>query len=802
MRMAWRGRGGWRWLAAALFIAALVLGLGFVLRASGLGTAANVAQLVSLAPLVVGLANWPRAGKTGAQGREADLLARLGEHLRTIAYAQGLTGRDVRERIAGWDGDRIDAYLDGKQRPGWDFVVAFLDAVAGDERWRRELLEQRLRPVWEAAGAAAADGQGAQAAGTRRPVREPGRDDWLEALREAASRRRAVEELRESVEVHEGLATGMGEVLGRLAQAAAALGIERDELRRQVADFQGSRQSASHPAQAELEELRGQLRDLQERLSHAERLKAQMAQRLEESERQRLLAEQLRDEAIARAERARLAAELDGSAQHALPLAATADSTVLMGGTDRQVTEAILGHVDRVLEEEAARLSRFGEIFTGSQTPDWRRRRVVAVAVAIVFAAAGLTGWLTHGPSAEVGGATPLPLAWTAAQAPLPRGATAGKDQFANLGGVVCSAPGSCVAVGIYETGTDGAVDKPLIETFSGGTWTASSAVAGAGVSGLLGVACPTRAYCVTVGYHATSPNHQIPVAVTLSDGIWTAASLPLPRNAAQFGQLEDVECLAPGACIATGFFNDQNGSQQALIETLAHGAWTALRAPLPAAAASAPDASLSETACPTVGWCIAIGSYTANNGNQESFIETLADGTWTPKAAPLPADADPDTDNDVLNGISCQAPRHCIAVGTYSTYSVVSEPEAETLSGGTWTAATPPIPADAVASLKAGDEYATLNTVACRAPDSCVALGSYTLGNGADGGLVDTLSGKTWTTVKAPLPPDAFGADPIPVFESATCATPNDCIAVGSYATQEGSRQAFIETASSKRPG
>jgi|ERR1700678_1290733 hypothetical protein len=47
----------------------LVLGLEFVLRASGLGTTANVAQLVSLAPLVVGLASWPRAGKTGSQGR-------------------------------------------------------------------------------------------------------------------------------------------------------------------------------------------------------------------------------------------------------------------------------------------------------------------------------------------------------------------------------------------------------------------------------------------------------------------------------------------------------------------------------------------------------------------------------------------------------------------------------------------------------------------------------------------------------------------------------------------------------------
>lgn len=65
--MAWRGRGDWRWFVVAVVIAALVLGLGFVLRAAGLGAAANVAQLVSLAPLVVGLANWPRAKRAPVQ---------------------------------------------------------------------------------------------------------------------------------------------------------------------------------------------------------------------------------------------------------------------------------------------------------------------------------------------------------------------------------------------------------------------------------------------------------------------------------------------------------------------------------------------------------------------------------------------------------------------------------------------------------------------------------------------------------------------------------------------------------------
>lgn len=55
-----RGPGDWRWAAVAVLLAALVLGFGFVLRAAGLSAAANVAQLVSLAPLAVGLVGWAR----------------------------------------------------------------------------------------------------------------------------------------------------------------------------------------------------------------------------------------------------------------------------------------------------------------------------------------------------------------------------------------------------------------------------------------------------------------------------------------------------------------------------------------------------------------------------------------------------------------------------------------------------------------------------------------------------------------------------------------------------------------------
>lgn len=144
-------RGDWRWAAAAAgLIGLLVLGLAIVLRFAGLGAAANAAQLVSLAPLIAGVIGWARSRRR-VQDPVDDRLVRLGELLRTIAYAQGLTGQDLRARLQGRDRNALDAYLRGTRRAPWDFVTAFLDLVAGDDRWRREVLEGQIRPVWEAA---------------------------------------------------------------------------------------------------------------------------------------------------------------------------------------------------------------------------------------------------------------------------------------------------------------------------------------------------------------------------------------------------------------------------------------------------------------------------------------------------------------------------------------------------------------------------------------------------------------------------------------------------------------------------
>ncbi|GHH65314.1 hypothetical protein GCM10017673_09190 [Streptosporangium violaceochromogenes] len=54
------GWNGWRWLITALVVGAAAVGLGVVLRAQNLGAAANIAQLLSLIPLVGSMFAWAR----------------------------------------------------------------------------------------------------------------------------------------------------------------------------------------------------------------------------------------------------------------------------------------------------------------------------------------------------------------------------------------------------------------------------------------------------------------------------------------------------------------------------------------------------------------------------------------------------------------------------------------------------------------------------------------------------------------------------------------------------------------------
>ncbi len=193
-------------------------------------------------------------------------------------------------------------------------------------------------------------------------------------------------------------------------------------------------------------------------------------------------------------------------------------------------------------------------------------------------------------------------------------------------------------------------------------------------------VACPTTTSCVAVGNYADTSGNTQGLIETMSGGTWTASTAPLNGlNPAPTTNplivLTSLSCPATGTCIAVGTYNDTNG-QAGLIETMSNGSWTASTAPLSGLSTyTIPRFALNQVTCYLNGPCVAVGRYQDSSNTYQGLIETLSGSTWTPTAAPttnlnpVPNSAAP---NVSINGVSCPSTTWCVASGSYDAASGV----------------------------------------------------------------------------------------------------------------------------------
>ncbi len=293
---------------------------------------------------------------------------------------------------------------------------------------------------------------------------------------------------------------------------------------------------------------------------------------------------------------------------------------------------------------------------------------------------------------------------------------------------VTCPAAESCVAIGDYP-GDDGFGDE-VIETLSGGTWTATEEPVPTGdptdPGGYLGsVSCPAAGVCEAVGNHLE----------TLSGGTWAPSDITLPANASTtaFGtQLRTVTCPAVGSCVASGGYTDTSDESRGFIDTLSGGGWTAAEAPVPTGT-DVGMGDLLSIACPTRGSCVGVSDY-EDGAQTQGLIETLSGGDWSAAEALLPTGA-AGSQGTVLQSVSCPASGSCAAVGTDGETSGGEHGLIEMLSGGSWAPTQAPLPVNADAT------GGSLRAVSCAVSDFCVAVGGFFDAGGNQQGLIDMFS-------------------------------------------------------------
>ncbi len=475
----------------------------------------------------------------------------------------------------------------------------------------------------------------------------------------------------------------------------------------------------------------------------------------------------------------------------------------------------------------------------------WRTRAAVAGSTCALLLGAG--GALAVWAAAPSAASAPTP-GWTPTQAPVPSDPDPIAGNGMSLTAESCPSAVFCAAVGGYQGASFG--EHSVAEVLSGGSWTASVPPLPTGVedssanAGLTGVSCPAQGWCVAIGSYQDA---SFTVIDTYSGGAWTAIRAPAPHDSSgTFENLTALSCPAPGSCFAIGNYSNGSNEEQ-FVDTLSAGTWTAQLGALPSGSTLEP--SWGVISCPTTTFCGAASSALTPGDAQEGtpavpVVLILSGGTWSSQSAPLPntAGSGP-SDFDNVNAISCangaceaagyfddtsgaqqvllehwggagwsaltgplpsslQTPSpsaaaagvsctfdgYCAVVGQYRDASSAVQPFVESVTGGTPSLATVPMPS--VGQPSAGGQ---LNAVSCVAANSCTAVGAYTPSGGIAAGLIDQLSGTTWSAVPAPTPSNSESPAEVSL-NAVSCSGRGACDAAGTYVAQGPITEGLLE--------
>ena len=221
---------------------------------------------------------------------------------------------------------------------------------------------------------------------------------------------------------------------------------------------------------------------------------------------------------------------------------------------------------------------------------------------------------------------TGLGATWQAVRAPLP----GNKASFPILGltAVTCATTSSCAAVGFYQISNGGV--EGLLLTGSGSSWTAAMAPLPRGAFSqpnayLDAVACPAASSCTVTGYYNIPSGKSRGVFITGWGRSWKATKAPLPSGVTgrPSTALTWVACPSVTACVATGVYNRSSGTQRGILLKGSGTSWKAAKPPLPANSSPSPFDHLFTVVCASTSSCLVTGSYADNSNNGQGLLLT-----------------------------------------------------------------------------------------------------------------------------------------------------------------------------------
>ena len=158
---------------------------------------------------------------------------------------------------------------------------------------------------------------------------------------------------------------------------------------------------------------------------------------------------------------------------------------------------------------------------------------------------------------------------------------------------------------------------------------------------------------------------------------------------------------------------------------------------------------------------------------------------------APANAGSEPEA---LFDWGACPTAGYCAGVGSYKDENGNEDAMAATRINGSWGQAveiTLP-PGAATVSQKAGFGFAQ-PSVACTEPGDCVAVGHYIKEGGSKEAMVVTETGGVWGAASEIKPPPNAKSDPEASLGSLVCPAAGSCVARGEYTDEDGDREAMV---------
>lgn len=337
---------------------------------------------------------------------------------------------------------------------------------------------------------------------------------------------------------------------------------------------------------------------------------------------------------------------------------------------------------------------------------------------------------------------------WTNQSAEAPAGATGGELQADH-----CLSTTSCVAAGSYTTKSG---TFSLVESWNGTKWSiqATPNPEGATETKLRGVSCDVITACIAVG--SSNAGGKWATALRGNAGTWSLQTVPKPAESIS-SELNGVECISSTSCVAVGVYNTGASTYWAMAATWNGTEWSLKTVPK---AVGSKKSILLDVSCSDASNCTAVGAHTNSENVQVTFAARWNGTSWSVENG-LPGLSE--TTNSVLQNITCEDNRICVAVGDRRDKAGTWRPLAYRWQGTWWSS-------DTVAE-PAGHTFALLEGVSCRI--TCLAIGWYTNSEGKDKTLGEVRETPAWTqrTISTPSSSTLSGID---------CYGSSSCMATG----------------------